>query len=58
MGEIPRGADSGIFPNDDSISKIPYLAINSISKKWTMPIRNWKEALNQFIILFGDRMPV
>ena len=48
----------GAFPNDDSIIKILYLAINRIAKKWTMPIRNWKAALNQFVILFGDRMPV
>jgi hypothetical protein len=29
-----------------------------VSKKWTMPIRDWKVALNQFIILFEDRVPV
>jgi len=48
----------GSFPNDDSILKILYLAINRVSKKWTMPIRNWKAALNQFVILFGNRVPV
>jgi transposase-like protein len=48
----------GAFPSDDSIIKILYLAINRVSKKWTMPIRNWKAALNQFVILFGDRVPV
>jgi transposase-like protein len=48
----------GAFPNDDSITKILYLAIERASKKWTMPIRNWKVALNQFVILFGDRVPV
>jgi len=48
----------GAFPNDDSIVKILYLAINRVAKKWTMPIRNWKAALNQFVILFGDRVPV
>jgi transposase-like protein len=48
----------GSFPNDDSILKILYLAINRVSRKWTMPIRNWKAALNQFVILFGDRVPV
>ena len=53
-----RLKNRGAFPNDDSITKILYLAINGISKKWTMPIRNWKEALNQFVILFGDRVPV
>jgi len=48
----------GAFPNDDSIIKILYLAINRVSKKWTMPIRNWKAALNQFVIMFGNRVPV
>jgi transposase-like protein len=48
----------GAFPNDDSILKILYLAIDRVAKKWTMPIRNWKAALNQFVILFGDRVPV
>ena len=48
----------GAFPTDDSIIKILYLAINRVSKKWTMPIRNWKAALNQFVIIFGDRVPI
>ena len=48
----------GAFPNDDSITKILYLAINRVAKKWTMPIRNWKAALNQFVIIFGERVPV
>jgi putative transposase len=33
------------------------LAIKGISKKWTMPIRDWKQALNQFSILFSERFP-
>lgn len=48
----------GAFPNDASIVKILFLAINRVAKKWTMPIRDWKSALNQFVILFGDRVPV
>lgn len=46
----------GAFPNDDAIFKVLYLAINKVAKKWTMPIRDWKAALNQFVILFGDRV--
>ena len=30
--------------------KVVYLATMAASKKWTMPIRNWKPALNRFII--------
>lgn len=46
------------FPNDDAILKIMYLALTNASKKWTMPIRNWGAALNQFAIYFGDRVPL
>ncbi len=47
----------GSFPNDDALIKLYYLALRNISKKWTMPIQNWKAALNRFTILFGERMP-
>jgi transposase-like protein len=46
----------GAFPTDASIMKIFYLALENISKKWTMPIRCWKSAMNQFAIKFADRM--
>jgi transposase-like protein len=46
------------FPTDDAIFKILYLAIRNASKKWTMPIRDWGRALNQFAIEFGkERVP-
>jgi putative transposase len=48
----------GAFPTDESIFKILYLALNHVAKKWSMPIRDWKPALNQFVILFGDRFEV
>jgi len=38
------------------VFKILYLALKNASKKWTMPIQNWKEAMNHFAILFEDRM--
>lgn len=40
------------FPNDNSVFKMLYLALHDCSKKWTMPIRDWQMALNQFIIKF------
>jgi putative transposase len=46
-----------IYPNEDSALKIVYLAIREASKKWSMPIRRWKEALNHFAILFDCRLP-
>ena len=44
-----------IFPSDEAAFKLVYLAMRNISKKWTMPIRDWKPALNRFAILFEDR---
>ena len=46
-----------VFPSDNAVYKLLYLAINNISKRWTMPIWNWKSAMNWFIIEFGDRVP-
>jgi putative transposase len=48
----------GSFPNDDAMFKLLYLALKNIAKKWTMPIKHWKSALNQFSIIFEGRMPV
>ena len=45
-----------VFPADDAARKVVYLAIMEASKKWTMPIRNWKPALNRFVIEFEDRL--
>jgi putative transposase len=47
----------GVFPHHDSMLKLYYLALERIAKKWTMPIPNWHEALNRFVIEFGDRVP-
>ena len=45
-----------IFPTDDSVKKVVYLAIMAASKKWTMPIQNWKAAMNRFSIMFEERV--
>ena len=45
-----------VFPTDESAKKVIYLAIEQASKKWTMPIRNWKMALSRFEIEFGERL--
>lgn len=47
----------GHFPTENAVMKVLYLSIKGVSKKWTMPIRDWKQALNQFAIRFGDRFP-
>jgi len=45
-----------VFPTDDSVRKVIYLAIKDASKKWSMPIQNWRMAMSRFIIEFGDRL--
>ena len=45
-----------MFPDDEAALKVVWLAIMESSKKWTMPIQNWKSALNRFCIEFGDRV--
>ena len=44
-----------IFPTDDSIRKIIYMSVKEISKKWTMPVRDWGLAYSQLAIFFEDR---
>jgi putative transposase len=46
------------YPSADSAVKLLYLAISEASKKWTMPIVGWKQALNHFAILFEGRLPL
>ncbi len=46
-----------VFPHDQAALKVVYLAIDAAAKKWSMPIRNWKGALNRFMIEFPERMP-
>ena len=45
------------FPTLDSLYKLFYLTLKRISAKWTQAVHNWHDALNRFIIEFGDRMP-
>lgn len=47
----------GSFPNDEAVFKLIYLAFKNTARKWTRPIANWSLALNQFAILFPDRLP-
>ncbi|MDA5303480.1 hypothetical protein PDN90_29835, partial [Escherichia coli] len=45
-----------VFPTDDSVKKVVWLAIQSASRKWTMPLKDWRMAMSRFIIEFGDRL--
>lgn len=46
------------FPTTESAEKLIFMALQNISKKWTMPIRDWGAALNQFVIIYGERVPL
>lgn len=47
-----------VFPDEDSVFKLMYLAMNNISKRWNRPIKNWRAALSHFAILFPERFNV
>ena len=44
-----------VFPDEQSVFKLLYLALNNIAKRWSRPIKNWKAALSHFAILFPGR---
>ena len=44
------------FPTPEAARKLLYLATVDITRKWTMPIRNWPQVLNQLVICFEDRI--
>jgi putative transposase len=46
------------FPNEEAAFKLLYLALKNIAKKWTMPIKDWSAAMNQFAIIFEGRVPL
>ena len=46
-----------LYPNAESALKLVYLAIHEASKRWTLPIKGWKQALNHFAIAFDGRLP-
>ncbi len=47
-----------LFPSDEAVFTLFYVALRNISKKWTMPIREWSSAMNQFAIMFEGRVPM
>ena len=56
MRKILKGRRA--FPNDKAATKLMYLAPQNIAKRWTRPVKDWKSALNQFAIMYKDRVPL
>lgn len=46
------------FPTEEAAIKLLWLGLQNAAKRWTMPIRNWSLTMNQFAIMFGDRLPI
>jgi len=46
------------FPGDEAAMKLIFMILRRVSKKWTMPIRNWGSAMRQFAVIYGDRVPL
>jgi putative transposase len=46
-----------IYPTDDAVRKSVYLSVQEISRKWTMPIRDWGRVIGQLSIFFEGRIP-
>jgi putative transposase len=44
------------FPTDEAVMKSVFLAVQEATKKWTGPIQNWGVILNQFMIMFENRL--
>ncbi len=45
-----------VFPTDEAVKKVVWLAIQSASQKWTMPLKDWRMEMSRFIIKFSDRL--
>lgn len=56
LRKVTRNRNS--FPNDEAAIKLLFMALKNIAKKWTMPLHGWPQAVNQFSIRFGDRIPI
>ncbi len=46
----------GSFPSEEAYLRLLYLGLKNVAKKWTMPIQNWGLAMNQFAIMFENRI--
>ena len=48
--------NKSVFPTDEALLKMLYLASEGVQKKWTMPVRGWKEAISYFRIAYEERL--
>ena len=48
----------GALPTDEAARKLLYLALLYLARRWTRPLVHWTAAINQFIIMYEDRVPI
>ena len=53
---FPLNKQRSVFPSDTALLKALYLATHKITKKWTMPLRNWGRVLGELEIMYPDRL--
>jgi hypothetical protein len=58
QGILPALQGCFVLASDEAIYKIMCLALRNAARKWTMPIKDWGVALNQFALVFGERVPL
>jgi transposase-like protein len=48
----------GQFPHDEAATKLVWLALRNITRRWTMPVRPCRAAMSQFVVLYQERFTV
>lgn len=48
--------NKAIFPTDEALFKMLFLAVRDISKKWTMPVQEWKTVISYLSLAYGERL--
>jgi Transposase and inactivated derivatives len=46
-----------VFPNESALLKALYLSTKQVTKKWTIPLRNWGQIYGEFSIMYEGRLP-
>ena len=48
----------GHFPSDEAATKLLWLALRNLTRRWAIPIRPWREAMSQFALSYPERFVV
>ena len=56
MGELFTREQARAFMSDDALLKVLYLVVMDAANKWTLPIQNWAQILQQLEVYYGTRI--